>query len=294
MPDEITQIRLELRNPDTRKTLEHIIRGMEGMTIQLSTGSTRPDILIYELGDDPNHDFSHIESVLFSQEAGDVILTSDTSDRDALLRALRSGASEFLAQPLQEEEVRQALRRYKEKKKQLGSPQPLGSIIEVIGSKGGVGTTTIAVNLATCLSRRPEASPVALVDMNMITGEVPLFLELEAGQHWGEIAKNISRVDVTYLMNIMTNYDANLYVLASPGTPGHPTVAPEIVERVFVLLRKAFRFVIVDAGVSLAGPSRSLLQMASNVLLVSTLSLPCLANTNKILSSFNYWGYPAR
>lgn len=295
MPEQTTLVKLEVTTPGARKSLEHIIKGMGSFEIQRAADSKPTDLHIYELGPNQDQDFQYIESLLASGQAAGVFLTSEQANQELLLRALRSGVSEFFNQPVREDEVARALERFQEKRASR-TLQPAGKIITVLGSKGGVGTSTIAVNLATALSENRDAGSIALVDMNMVTGEIPLFLEINTGHgyHWGEIAKNISRVDATYLMNIMHRYDANLYVLASPGSPNHLTVSPEIVERVFHLLRRNFRFIVVDGGVSLDRVSSKVLQMSDQVFLVVTLALPYLANANKIINNFSYWGYPPK
>ena len=101
-PENSTLIRMELRTEATKKGLEQVIKGYDDLVIERTRNSARPDILIYELSDDADRDFNHIESLLYSQEVNDIFLTGGTSDREVLLRALRSGATEFLAQPLRE------------------------------------------------------------------------------------------------------------------------------------------------------------------------------------------------
>lgn len=291
MVEETVVVKLEIKTAALAKRLEHIIQATEGFCVQTSGDSEISDLLIYELEMNKDEEFHYIESLFRSGRAAGVFLIGESSNQEVLLQALRSGASEFLSQPLREDEVIQALKRFQEKRTTRLS-KPAGRVVTVFGSKGGVGTSTIAVNLATCLAESQKGAGIALVDMNMLTGEIPIFLEINPGYHWGEIAQNSARLDATYLMNVMYRYDSNLHVLASPGTPGHLTVSPDIVERVFQLLRRSFRFVVVDGGTALEQLSTRALQMADQVFLVAILSLPCLANANKILSSFSYWGYP--
>ena len=82
-----------------------------------------------------------------------------------------------------------------------------------MGSKGGVGTTTIAVNLATSLHELKGSPSVVLVDMNPLLGEIPLFLNIKASFDWGELVKNINRVDSTFLMSILAKHTSGIYVL---------------------------------------------------------------------------------
>jgi Flp pilus assembly protein, ATPase CpaE len=117
-----------------------------------------------------------------------------------------------------------------------------------MGSKGGVGTTTIAVNLATSLAEITANKSVALVDMNMATGDISLFLDIKSSSHWGEISINVTRLDPTFIMNVLRKHSSGIYLFSSPATPGQAHVSPETVERLLNIMRRMFDFVVVDSG----------------------------------------------
>jgi pilus assembly protein CpaE len=165
-------------------------------------------------------------------------------------------------------------------------PVHLGQIINVIGAKGGVGTTTVAVNLAMILAEKKKAGSVALVDLNSVFGEIPLFLSVKATYHWGHIANNVGRLDSTFLTNTMTKHPSGVHILPSPSyLNGHPPVTPEIMDRLLTIMRGTFDFTIVDGGQSLSGLGLKAIEMADRVFLITLLSLPCLRNTNNLLKS---------
>jgi pilus assembly protein CpaE len=249
------------------------------------------------LGDDTEKDFQVINSLIDVDAIGEVFYTSRHSDPAVLVQAMRTGAKEFFSQPIKEQDVRQALEKLRERrdKTRIKKPVKIGQIIELLGSKGGVGTTTVAVNLAVSLAEMKAAHSVALIDRNMLFGEVPLFLEIKPNYHWGEITKNISRLDSTFLMNILSKHSSGVYVLPSPASlNGHDPATPEIMEHLLSLMQRMFDFVVIDGGQSLDETSLKILQMSDIVLLVSILSLPCLSNTKKLLKSFHSLSYPSR
>jgi pilus assembly protein CpaE len=164
-----------------------------------------------------------------------------------------------------------------------------------MGSKGGTGTTTVAVNLAVSLAEHESAPSVALIDMNLLFGEIPLFMGIRPTHHWGEITKNIARLDDTFLRNILSEGKSGVYVLPSPGHLDKKNVAtPEIMERLLKVMRRGFDFIIVDGGQSLDNIALKILEMSDTVFVVSILSVPCLSNTNKLLKSFDALGHPRR
>jgi pilus assembly protein CpaE len=293
MPDNY-YLRLALKSASVSKKLMPIVRAAGGFEILSSTNARRPDLLIFELGDNHQKDVNLVQSLLEGDEVGEVFLTSEVADSAVLMQAIRIGAKEFISQPIKPEEVKDALLRFKERRKGAVPkiPSKHRQIITVFGSKGGVGTTTVAVNLAVSLSQKKNVESVALMDMNTLFGEIPLFLEISPKFHWGEITKNIERLDDTFLRNILTRHATGVEVLSSPAhLNGHLKPTPEIMSRLLGLMKRMFDFVIIDGGQSTDETSLKVLELSNRLLLITILSLPCLSNTNKLLRSFSDLGY---
>ena len=294
MADNIIRVKIAVRNSGLRKKFEEIVASTEGYQVQSSDNKHRPDLLIFEVGTDTEKEFRVIESLLNSNSVGEVFLTSENTEQSVLRNAMRIGAKECFSQPLEKQEVRRALERFKTRRKKSGHQENVksGQIIDVIGSKGGVGATTIAVNLAVSIAETKKAQSVALVDMNMLFGDIPIFLALKPNYHWGEITKDIARLDATFLMNILSKHSSGVHVLPSPShLNGDRAVTPETIEHLLSLMQGMFDFVVIDGGQSLNKTSLRILEMSDDVLLVSLLSLPYLANTNKLLTSFANFQY---
>jgi pilus assembly protein CpaE len=292
-------VKLRVRDPNFRSKLEGLLRSSTAHRILGAEGSGRADLMILELGDDPEKDFQFIHALLSNGSAGEVFVVSGDGDPSLMLQAMRAGVKEFFSHSAGEDELREALNRFAERRGKSVQREivRLGRIIYVMGSKGGVGTTTVAVNLAVNLASVKGANSVALVDMNMLFGEIPLFLEIKPGNyHWGEIAKNISRLDSTFLMNALYKHVSGIYILPSPAhlNGHHHYATPETMAHLLELMRTMFDFVVVDGGQSLNDTSLKILEMSGTVLLISNLSLPCLSNTKKLLKSFMDLGYPPK
>ena len=292
-------VRIETKSPDLTKMFESIVESVEEMAVQ-SDDAGHADLLIFQLGFERDKELQVVNSLLNSGEVGEVFFTSEDSDPTLLLRAIQIGAREFFPQPVADDEVRSALERFKKRWKppiveEEEEPGKIGKIIHVIGSKGGTGTTTVAVNLARSLREHSKAPSVALIDMNLLFGEIPLFLGVRPTHHWGEITKNITRLDDTFLRNVLSADKSGLYVLASPSHLDRKNLAtPEIMERLLKVMRRGFDFIVVDGGQSLDSIALKLLEMSDTVFVVSILSVPCLSNTNKLLKSFDNLGKPTR
>ena len=287
------KVQLAIHSQPLAEDFRNIVGDMAGLQIAASGGSPA-DLLILELGQTPGQDFKRIESLLAENKVREIYLTGENPDSNILMQAMRLGVKEFFPLPLNPSDVHTALVRFLERNaKAPAEPQVKnGRIISICGGKGGVGTTTVAVNLAVAYSNRNKPLSVALLDMNTIFGEIPLFLEISPKFHWGEITKNIERLDNTFLMNVLTRHSSGVHVLPSPAyLNGHHQPTPSIMQRLLGLMRQLFDVVIIDGGQSLNDAALKGMQMSDEVLLVSTLSLPCLSNTSKLLRSFIDLGY---
>jgi pilus assembly protein CpaE len=283
-------VQLQIKNPALEGQFEKIIRSLEGFQLLKRFEEGTPDLLILELGNDKNNGFQYIQSLFEMNLSAEIFLTSNDASSEILLQAIKIGAKEFFPQPLKQEEVKEALERFLKRKKLpvQKEHEKKGRIITVIGSKGGVGTTTTALNLAVYLAGKKKDRSVALLDMNMLFGEIPLFLQIEPKYHWGEVIKNVTRLDKTFLSNLLVKHASGVNILPSPSYFNNdlkPFTASasssELLRRLLLLMQSMFDFVIIDAGRFLNEMALKILEVSDHILLVSILSVPSLFNTNK-------------
>lgn len=293
--NELT-VRLENTNFRTKEDLTQIIRSVEGLEL---IDSTVPcNLMIFEVGRDVEKDFLRLSEIRASGEAGEIFLTALQADSNLLLRALRTGVKEFFPQPLKKDDVTVALLKFVQKER-VGKDIKItkGKVFTVFGTKGGVGTTTMAVSLATGIARFKKHPSVALVDMNLFSGDVTLFLNLKSSFNWAEVSRNISRLDATYLMTILQQHESGIYVLSAPVMIKEEAgMTPEFtarVERVLDLMRSLFDFVIIDGGLLLGQISTYFIGISDKVLLVTIPTMQGIINLKKLIDVFYDLGYPA-
>ncbi|KJS29825.1 MAG: hypothetical protein VR64_18595 [Desulfatitalea sp. BRH_c12] len=295
--NDLLKVIVSVTDTSLAEQFQAAVGNSNGFDIIDALQGQRPDLLIIELGDVPEDDFTRIEELLGEGKVKEIFLCAQNSDPAILMRTMRAGVKEFFPLPLDLNEVQNALTRFKGRVEKTALPagEKNGRIISVGGSKGGVGTTTVAVNLAVACAESDSKPSVALLDMNTLFGEIPLFLEISPKFHWGEITKNISRLDESFLMNVLTPHASGVHVLPSPAyLNGHHSPTPDIMQRLLDLMRRVFDVVIIDAGQSMSDASLKGLQLSDMVLLISILSLPCLSNTSKLLRSYIDLGYVKR
>jgi len=291
-------VRLQIKNPKIREDVEGAVASMGGFDLQPSDSSNPCNLLILEIGEDLEKEFRLIHDIHASGEVEAIFVTSSRFEAEILVQALRAGVKEFFSQPIKLEELTSALRKFKERQPSLPSSEikrKKGKVIHLMGGKGGVGTTTIAVNLGTSLAQADPSHLVALVDMNLLFGEIPTFLDVQSDFSWGEVVKNISRLDATYLTSVLAKHPSGMFVLPSPtGLDGVTRATPEIIEKLLTVMEETFDFVVIDGGQSIDEISLKIFQMADAVLVVSILSLPCLTNVKRLLWMFQKLGFPQK
>jgi pilus assembly protein CpaE len=116
MQNENMLIKIKAKNPDVARKLEGVVRSLEGVQVHGPGTGDEIALLILELGEDPERDFWDVEALLRTKAVEEVFVTSRDNSPDTLMKVIRTGAKEFLSQPLVDEEVRQALLRCKERR----------------------------------------------------------------------------------------------------------------------------------------------------------------------------------
>ena len=252
------------------------------------------DLLIFDMDEDFEKGFRFVQSQLNSRRVGEVFITSPKQESEILIKALRAGVKEFLPVPLEPTEVEMALDRFlKRREKALEDDTPRSSkIISFFGCKGGVGTTTIAVNVARALKALDHNVSVALVDLNVLFGDASTLLDMEIKHHWGEISKNVDRLDTTFMMSALSEHDSGLFLLPSPSdVRQNGKVTPYAVEGILEQLKQMFDYIVIDSGQTLDDAFFKIYEMSDDFILISVQSLPCITNTYKLVYTFANFGY---
>jgi len=157
-----------------------------------------------------------------------------------------------------------------------------------------VGTTTIAVNLALSLRRLHPHKAVALVDLNPHCGDAALFLDLKPAYTFRDIVHNMSRLDTTFLLSTLATHASGLALLSSVQDIAAPDLlTPESVERTLELLQTRFDYIVLDSGHTLAEATVAALRLAPTLCVVSTLTLPVMCHTKRLLDLYSTLEIPA-
>lgn len=237
-----------------------------------------PDFVIVILGADATNGLNAIEDVLHAHPATRVLALSRDENPELIIRAMRAGADEFLPLPVTGTALLKVCIKVSETRRCNGRPQASrGEIWVVYGPKGGVGVTTIVTNLAFAL--RAAQRDTALVDLDVYSGDLALFLNLTPTYSLRDITQGFRRLDSVFLQGTMTRHASGIELLAAPpaGTSGAPLeLTSDHVHVILDLLRSLHEVTVVDTAGFPSEATRAAFDVASRILLVTELTIPAL------------------
>lgn len=222
-----------------------------------------------------------------------VIVTADEKNPDWILRLIRAGASEYLTKPIVTEELVDAVNKVIRLQSQSsGHTGMKGSAISVYNPCGGMGTTTIAVNLAATLAARGEN--VALIDLNLFSGDVAAFLDLSSRYNLANVTAKSGQVDASFLKSVIVPHASGVHVLNGPVNLGDADrVRPEQLQEVIGVLRSIFAYTVIDTGGQLFGCNMATFDCSDRILFTTLLNLPALKNAKRYLDALDNEGFGA-
>ncbi|MEM7455973.1 MAG: AAA family ATPase [Planctomycetota bacterium] len=281
-------------NETSRENLKKYLIGMENVWLEADSPryeffieiieQTTPEVAIIDIDDDEREALELVAAVTRKFPNLGIIVVSSRTDGQLILRAMRAGAREFLSSPVQIEELVGALDRVASSS-EGGTRTKSGSVISVAGASGGVGSTSISINLACSLARNPERS-VVLVDLDLSLGDADVFLEMIPDYTLLDVAQNISRLDLALLRKSLTKHESGVYVLPRPiQIEDSSSISAENFKKVLGLLRASFTHLVIDLSKSYNSLDLAALQASDHVVLLTQLDLPCLRNVVRLLSS---------
>ncbi|MBG0788978.1 MAG: histidine kinase [Desulfovibrionaceae bacterium] len=281
MNNRIIPITLAVSDKEQKKRFERMISSST-MVRPADDESDEMGVLVYEPGANVEEDLPYIIQALESGQAEDVYLVGNNADPNILIRAMRSGIREFLQYPVEENDFRSAIMRTAMRNSLGVEEGDKGKLFTVLGAKPGVGSSTLAVNLACALNAR-EPGRTALVDLRRPYGEAHYFLDLSFEYTWADLVEDITRLDATYLRSVMSEHSSGLHVLPGPAAAEKPDA--QSLHLILEHLRYSYDYVVVDAACSPEEDLPKEIEHADAVLVALQLTLPCLARAARLLES---------
>jgi pilus assembly protein CpaE len=205
-----------------------------------------------------------------------VVLVASTLDPRLMLEAMRAGVNECVQEPVTPDALDHAIRRVA-----LGQqPQQTGQVFAFVGAKGGVGTTTMAVNTAAMLSRVAKAE-VLVIDFHIGHGDAALFLAVEPRFSVIDALENMHRIDEAFFRSVVEKTKVGIDLLAASDRLGHGQVDPERVRALIEFAASRYRYVLLDLPRSDMS-TLDALEMVTTVVVVTSQELPSLRSAGRL------------
>jgi len=217
-----------------------------------------------------------------------VLLVRESLSTETLARAMKSGARVVVAANDPDavvEAVERARQLFVALRGSSGAAQQ-GRVVTVFSPKGGVGKTTVAVNLALALTDKGARS-VCLVDLDLGFGDVAITMQLFPTHSIEQAVGSENTIDLTMLEGLLTRHQDSLMLLAAPSHPEvRERVTPVLVSKILRTLREGFDYVVVDTAPSFDDQTLTALDETDECVIVATLDVPTLKNVKVALETF--------
>ena len=305
--------------PETRDHLTKLL-GFEGdmevvgsaasgaEAIELAT-KLSPDIVLMDINMPDMDGIVATEKLATAAPLSSVIMMSVQGEADYLRRSMLAGAREFLVKPFSSDElnasIRQVFAREREKLSRMApvvagpgggggpaSDREPGQVIAVFSPKGGVGRTTVAVNLAVAAATELNQK-VVLVDASFQFGDVGVLLNLNPkGKSIADLLPELETGEPESLDTFVVTHSAGIRVLLAPPTPETAElITPSAVRKIIEKLRYEADVVIVDCAAFFNDTTLAILDMADTILTMLSLEITSIKNMRLFLEVADQLGY---
>jgi len=246
----------------------------------------------------PKLDGYQVATKIRQDEGGEshvpIIMLTAEREVEQKVRGLRAGADDYLIKPFHPAElmarIKSLLARFAPHDNLVGH-QPMGRLLAFYGAKGGVGTTTMAINGAIALHRE-LGRKVCLVDGNLQFGDHRVFLDLGLDKKSIVDVVTAPAIDIDLIKQVVVKHDSGIDLLLAPPSPETAElVTTEHMPHILEELRSAYDYVLVDIDKRLDDINLGVIEAAETVFVVMTADLSCLKNVRLVLETIGHLGY---
>lgn len=312
MADEFTVLIVDDQE-ETRKNVARLLQfendinvvgtARTGQDAIKQTVSLDPDVVLMDINMPDMDGIEATERIQEQAPVSQIVILSVQGDTNYMRRAMLAGARDFLTKPPKSDELVSVIRRAGKIAKTYRTEvrvrhgtgsmvdpgtgtfqlSGIGKIIAVYSPKGGVGTTTIAANLAVTL-HSPE-TPAVIVDANLQFGDVQVFFNERGRTSIVDLTPNVEQLDRELVEDVVLHHqNSGVDIVSAPATPedGEHVTGQDLV-KVLQFLARMYSYVIVDTNSYLADETIDTLDACDLLVLVSSQDIPAIINTRSVL-----------
>jgi len=303
--DDITETRENInRLLQFEEDIQVVGEGANGEQAIKKTQQLLPDVILMDINMPIMDGIIATEKITLNYPNAAVILVSVQGEAEYLKKAMMAGAREYLVKPFSADELVDTIRRaYQLEKIRLGrfegtnkfgkNEETKPQVITVFGTKGGVGKTTLSVNIAAQLAKKNKKK-VVLVDLDLQFGDVAVFLNVTPKKSIAELAQERGELNIDLVESYLIPHISGVKILPAPMRPEYSElITPDHVLEILTILRQHYDYVIIDTPPFFLETNLSALDMSNQVLLIMTLDLPTVKNMKlslELLDSLHHKG----
>jgi pilus assembly protein CpaE len=249
------------------------------------------DIVLVDLDSDPVYAPEVVESIC-AHDLATVMVYSEQTDPELLVRCMRAGAREFLTLPFAPGTMAEALSRVSAlRTADRPAKKKNGRLLVFLGAKGGSGVTTLACNFAVSLAQVSKQRTL-LIDLNLPLGDAAINLGIKAEHSIVSALQNFNKLDLNFLNTLLVEHNSGLFVLAAPGELAPTFVSSEAIDKLLEVACQGFDYVVVDAGSRLDLQREHLFDSSATIYLVTQVGIPELRNSHRLIALLSAAGSP--
>ncbi len=257
--------------------------GEEAITI---AREARPAVMLMDINMPGIDGIKATEVITMDVPETTVIIMSVQGETEYVRKAMSAGARDFLCKPFNPDELSTTIlnayaaeAKRREKMSASGFQEEVRSkVITVFSTKGGVGKTTIASNLAVSIARSTKKK-VALIDLDLQFGDIAIMLNVSVKNTISDLVKEFSQLDRGLMEEYLVTHFSGVKVLPAPVKPEYAEyITGSHVEKIINTLRETYQYIIVDSSANFHESVLTSLDMSDKILLISTLDLPTIKN----------------
>ena len=267
---------------------ETVIRdGGSNEAMQYLTEAPMPRVLIVDISDSPSPLTAMLSLTAAFTDDTRLVGVGSMNDINLYREMIGAGISDYLVKPITEKSLIAVLQQIEEPEEEIEAPAPAVDEIQkivVVGSRGGCGASTIATNLAWSMAERRNQR-TALVDLDLEFGTIALSLDLEPTRGLREALENPSRIDSLFISSATAKLTEKLSVMATEETISHDLMFdPAATGALFDALSREHDCIVVDLPRTAVGMRQGVFQVATQIVLVTELTLSGLRDSIRALS----------
>lgn len=265
--------------------------------------SLKPDVVLMDINMPKMDGIQATELINYHCPECAIIIVSIQGEQEYLRRAMAAGARDYLVKPFSSNELADTIRRVNESSKKRLSLAGLGGqtsqrlrlnkgkIISLFCSKGGVGKTTLATNLAISLAQETKKK-VVLVDLDLQGGDVGVMLNINARGTIAELCQENDDLDSSLIDSYLVPHLSGAKILPAPASPEQAElITLERVETLLQVLQQNFDYIIVDTSPLFNDINLAALDAASHILVILTQDMPCVKHVKTNIDIFTTLGH---